>query len=306
MSRASGIFLRISMTPTGTNMNISQYFKRHYALLLTTASLSVTLMSPSAFASPIAVTGGSLTMSLDRVAWASLNYGSTTEGLFDPSQYVAGVYDPGLYLEEFFDQATATGVPGDQRGKYHVVPGFGEIDGSALKFDVNGSTVTNLPLNNTQPTNFSYDPSNPSGTATGAVGFGGLMRFRGTWAAPNYSSSYLSSGEYTLEYDDQNAVNGASGWSLWNHVSFPERTFDLYNVTTVVGANSLILSGDFRFSEDTTNAFFSPDDLGKDMGNFTIQLTSVPLPATAWLFGFGLTGLGAVSRIGKRHDRQRG
>jgi hypothetical protein len=287
-------------------MNMHQKIKRHHPVMLAAVLLSVTLTAPTTHASPITVTGGSMTMNFDRLALASLNYGSTTPGLFDPSQYVAGVYDPGLYLEEFFDQSTAAGVPGNQRASYQVVPGFGEIDSTALQYGVNGATVTNLPGNNSKPTNFTYDPSDPAGTATGAVGFGGLMRFRGTWAAPNYSSSYFAFGEFTLEYDAQDAVNGASGWSLWNHVSFPARSFDLYNVTTVVGANSLILSGDFRFSVDTTNSFFSPDDLGKDMGNFTIQLTSVPLPAAVWLFGFGLTGLGAVSRICKRHDLQRG
>lgn len=287
-------------------MNMHQKIKRHRSVMLAAALLGVTLTVPTAYASQLAVTGGSMTMNFDRLALASLNYGSTTPGLFDPSQYVAGVFDPGLYLEEFFDQSTAAGVPSNQRNSYQVVPGFGEIDGTALQYGVNGSKVTNLAGNNSQPTNFSYDPSDPAVTATGAVGFGGLMRFRGTWAAPDYPSSYFSFGEFTLEFDAQDAVNGASGWSLWNHVSFPSRSFDLYNVTTVAGANSLILSGDFRFSENTTNAFFSPDDLGKDMGNFTIQLTSVPLPAAAWLFGFGLTGLGAVSRIGKWHDRQRG
>ncbi len=257
-------------------------------VLMTSISL---FLSSSASAAIVSVTGGSLTLDLDRLAMASLNYGSTTPGLFDPTQYSPGVYDPGLYLEEFFNQTIAAGVPGSQRGSYQVVPGFGEIVSTGLQYGVNGPTVTNLPGNNTKPTNFSYDPSDPVGTANGQVGFGGLMRFRGTWAAPNYESSYFSFGEFTLEYDAQDAINGASGWSLWNHVSFPSRSFDLYNVSTVVGVNSLIFSGDFRFSEETVSSFFAPEDAGKDLGNFSIQLTSVPVPASIWFLGSGLFSL---------------
>lgn len=259
------------------------------------AAVLAALAAPAVSAATVSVNGGLMTMNLDRSVFGSLNYGTASPGLFDPSDYPT--YDPGLYLEEFFDQATAATVPGSQRGSYQVVPGYAEIPSTGLQYAVNGSTVTNLPGNNTKPTNFTFDTSDPSGTASGAVGFGGLMRFRGSWAAPNYSSSYFSWGEFTLEYHPESAVDGASGWTLWNHVSFPAHSFDLLNVATTVGSDhSLTLSGDLRFSPGTASSFFSPDDADKVLGDVSIHLTAVPLPAAFWLFASALAGVGAIGR----------
>lgn len=263
------------------------------ALLLT--AVTTAIASPAATAATVSVNGGSMTMNLDRQVWGSLNFGTTGPDLFEPGQYPT--YDPGMYLEEFFDQATAAVVPGSERNTYHVVPGYGEIPSTGLQYGVNGASVTNLAGNHTQPTQFTFDTADPAGTASGAVGFGGLMRFRGTWAAPNYASSYFSFGEFTLEHHPALAVNGASGWSLWNHVSFRTHSFDLLNVTTAVGPDdSLTLSGDLRFSPGTSSAFFASEDADKLLGNVTIQLTAVPLPAAVWLFGSALAGIGVLGR----------
>lgn len=270
----------------------------HYGTVLGTlliAAAVTTLVAQPAAAATVSVNGGSMTMNFDRLVLGSLNYGTTSPALFDPSQYPS--YDPGLYLEEFFDQATAAIVPANQRGSYQVVPGFAEIASTGLEYGVNGSSVTNLPGNHTQPTNFTFDTSDLTGTAAGAVGFGGLTRFRGTWAAPNYASSYFSWGEFTLEYHPDVAVNGASGWTLWNHVSFRAHSFDLLNVaTTLEPDNTLILTGDLRFSPGTSSSFFSPEDADKVLGNVTIQLTTVPVPGAVWLFASALAGLGVATK----------
>lgn len=253
--------------------------------------------APDAGAAVVRVTGGSASMDLDRIVWGSLNFGATTsQGLFDPSQYVPGVVDPGLYLEEFFDQATAAIVPPAQGNSFQIVPGFGEIPSTGLVYGVNGASVTNLPGLHAQPTNFSFDPSNPAATAVGAIGLGGTMRFRGTWAAPNYASSFFAMGEFTLEYQAGAAVRGASGWILKNHVSFPSDTFDLFNVTTEVERGSFSLSGDLRFTPSSVSAFFAAEDAGKDLGDFHLTVTTVPVPAAIWFLLPACGGLGMVAR----------
>lgn len=229
------------------------------------------------------VTEGSLTMNLHRDVLASLNYGTAS--------------DPGLYLEEFFEP-NAAGVPAAQRGQYHIVPGVGEIPATNLYYPVNGPVVTNLPGNHNQPTNFVFDSTDVTGTATGGVGLAGLMRFRGIWASPNYASSYFAMGEFALKYIPANAINGASGWVLQNHVSFESNTFDLVNVTTTVTDDSFLLSGDFRFTPRAINSFYSPEDAGKILGSVSFQstITPVPLPASIWLFGSALGGLSLLNR----------
>ncbi|MFO0733874.1 MAG: hypothetical protein U0361_23525 [Nitrospiraceae bacterium] len=229
---------------------------------------TVLLFSPSL--TPAAtVTSGALTMNLDRDALATL--------VLNPSGT-----PPTLFLEEFFTSPSLTGAQINDVVNTNLVPGNGEIPATGLVYNVTGSTVTNPAGRAIQATNFTYDPSNLTGTATGQIGLGGVLRFMGNFGG------IFATGDYALKYDATRVGNaaGGSGWYLLNNYGFPVPGWDLTDVTASSDPFSLSLSGTLKWSPEVTNAFFHSSDIGKSMGTFTF-VSPVPLPAAAWLFGSG-------------------
>lgn len=241
---------------------------------------AVLLFSPSV--SPAAsVTSGALTMNLDRDALAQM--------IVNPSGT-----PPTLYLEEFWNgpaSASLTSTQINTAGVADLVPGTGEIPATGLVYDVTGATVTNPTGRAIQATNFTYDPSDLTGTASGQIGLGGVMRFLG-----NFPGIFVT-GDFALKYDATRVGNTAdgSGWYLLNNYSFPIPVFELTDVTAGSDPFSLALSGNLKWSPEVTSAFFSPSDLGTTVGTFAFA-SPVPVPAAAWLFGSGLIGLAGVAR----------
>ena len=238
---------------------------------------TVLLFSPSL--TPAAtVTSGALTMNLDRDALATL--------VLNPSGT-----PPTLFLEEFFTSPSLTGAQINDVVNTNLVPGNGEIPATGLVYNVTGSTVTNPAGRAIQATNFTYDPSNLTGTATGQIGLGGVLRFMGNFGG------IFATGDYALKYDATRVGNaaGGSGWYLLNNYGFPVPGWDLTDVTASSDPFSLSLSGTLKWSPEVTNAFFHSSDIGKSMGTFTF-VSSVPLPAAAWLFGSGMMGLAGLAR----------
>ncbi|MDN5940478.1 MAG: VPLPA-CTERM sorting domain-containing protein [Nitrospira sp.] len=249
-------------------------------LVLTLLMAVVSVFAPSD-SRAASVTSGTFTMNLDRDALAQLTLNPTGT-------------PPTLYLEEFWDASASASLTATQintPGTADLVPGTGEIPATGLVYDVTGSTVTNPAGRAIQPTNFTYDPNNVTGTATGQIGLGGVMRFMGNF------QGVFTTGDYALEYDATRVGNpaGGSGWYLLNNFGFPIPAWDLADVTTSSDPFSLALSGNLKWSPEVTSAFFAPSDLGKTMGTFTFA-SPVPLPAAIWLFGSGLIGLAGLAR----------
>ncbi|NOS81635.1 MAG: hypothetical protein HOP32_08660 [Nitrospira sp.] len=246
---------------------------------LTTLALTMLMVALSSFAPSVSqaatVTSGSFTMNLDRDALAQL--------VFNPTGT-----PPTLFLEEFFTSSSLTGPQINDVVNTNLVPGNGEIPATGLVYDVTGSTVTNPAGRAIQATNFTYDETNLTGTASGQIGLGGVMRFLG-----NFPGIFVT-GDYALKYDVTRVGNaaGGSGWYLLNNYGFPIPGWDLTDVTATSDPFSLALSGTLKWSPEVASAFFASGDIGQPMGTFTFASPApVPLPAAVYLFGSGLLGL---------------
>lgn len=237
------------------------------------------------------ISGGVMTLNLDRNA---LIAGVIQDNYPDaPTETFPVCCRPSLYLEEYFDATAASKTSGQLRDEntpdlYDSVSD--EISALGLQFQVNASSIPANPLGRQNKANtFSFDPANLSGTATGQIGLGGVMRFRVDVDPPN---NRVLLGDLDLEYIPAlaNPVTGQSGWILMNNIGFRIAGFDLFDVSTQLNGNSLSLSGILGLGSGF-------DHLGgiRDtrVGTFNFQTTVVPLPAAFWLFASGMLGLGA-------------
>ena len=246
--------------------------------ILTSLMISAVLLVSPAVAPAATVTNGTFTMDLDRNALAQLVLNPTGT-------------PPTLFLEEFFTSPSLTGAQINDVVNTNIVPGNGEIPATGLVYNVTGSTVTNPAGRAIQATNFTYDPTNLTGTATGQIGLGGVLRFMGNFGG------IFATGDYALKYDATRVGNaaGGSGWYLLNNYGFPVPGWDLTDITASSDPFSLSLSGTLKWSPEVTNAFFHSSDIGKSMGTFTF-VSPVPLPAAVWLFGSGMIGVVGLAR----------
>ncbi len=246
-------------------------------LFVTTVVLLAAVACHSAPAHAVAVGSGELVLNLDRDALANLNVGT------DPAV-------PGLYLEEFFDQAAANTRTSTQINSDQIVPGNDEIPATNLHLGVNPGSLPGTPRGSIQTTNFSYDPSDVTGTASGRIGLGGVLRFRGDF------TGIFATGDFGLSYDATRADAVRSGWVLTNNYGFPTPAFDLTNVSTSTpGPEALLLTGNLAWAPEVAFAFFNGS--GGNAGTFSFTTAApVPLPAAAPLLGSALFGLLAARR----------
>ena len=208
---------------------------------------------------------------------------------------------PSFYVEEYFDSTQASIRTSSELLNDHIVTGAEEISGIGRQFTVNSSITTGLNKAN----DFSFDANDLTGTASGAIGLGGAMRFRlnNTFSVDPVTGEELGNraitGYYSLEYDAirVSTTEGRSGWAVYNHHSYRASIFDLTNVATTLTGESLTLSGDLSLAEAFNHM---GGDFGSIVGDFSFQTTVVPVPAAVWLFASALTGLGFVNRR-KRH-----
>ena len=239
------------------------------------------------------VSGGALILNLDRDA---LIAGTLLDNFPDaPTASFQICCRPSIYLEEFFDSTAASTLSFSQiiesntPDLYDLVSD--EIPATGLRFDVNGTTAPNPPARANQPTNFSFDPANLFGTASGAIGLGGVMRFRVDVAPP---TNRINLGDLTLEYHPEleGVSPGRSGWLLVNNIGFTADGFELFDVTTTLTPESLILSGNvgfgWGFDHVGSGAARAADTR---IGTFRFQTSVVPLPASVWLLASSLFGL---------------
>jgi hypothetical protein len=199
---------------------------------------------------------------------------------------------PSIYVEEFFDASSAlktqSQILNDNTPINLTDYAANEISAVDLQFAVNDASIaTNPTLRSNRPTTFAFDPNDLFGTATGSIGLGGVIRFRVDVQPP---TNRLILGDMTLEYDPalESASSGRSGWVLTNHIGFDIGAFNLFDVTTNLTGDNLILSGDLGLGDGFNHLGGITD---ARVGTFSFQTTVVPVPSAVWLFMSGLCTL---------------
>lgn len=265
-------------------------------------------MTRSSLSPPLKTVGGSLVFLAASVAFlpatataATVSGGALTLNLDRDKLAAAFSFDatpaPSMYLEEFFDAQAAAVRTSTQLLNDDLVPGTGEIPATGLGFSVNGTTAVNPadPYRHNQATTLSFDPTDLTGTATGAVGLGGATRFR---VDTGTASNRVMFGDYSLEYSAANAdaATGRSGWTLYNNLYYKAEAYPLFHVVTDLTGGSLDLAGDLGLGAGFDHLSPTP---GAVVGSFHFQTAVVPVPAAVWLLVSGLAGLGI---FGRRRD----
>lgn len=223
---------------------------------------------------------GSATVDYHKAAWDSLAGGSSVSGF------------EALTLDEVFDQSAANSFTGTQLTsiEQQANPSY-----SGLVYAMNGSAVENLAGRYSKPTDFSFEAGSLT-PVTGAIGLGGVSR----WTVnPLLGGGKLLFGDFTLRYDAARVALGGSGWHLVGNIPPVGVLFDLVNVATSWGPNSISISGDLTVSYEVANFLFAtPANQGVDVGDFRFTgTTAVPEPSTVALLSVaGFLTWGAIRR----------
>ncbi|NOT10792.1 MAG: VPLPA-CTERM sorting domain-containing protein [Methylococcaceae bacterium] len=233
------------------------------------------------------VSGGVLTVNLNRDA---LIAGTILDNTPAPS----------IYAEEFWDASAASKtfleVRDDNTPLNLTDYAANEIYAIGLQYAVNSASIAPNPLGRqNRATNFSFDPNDLFGTATGGIGLNGVIRFR---VDVNPPTNRVLLGDMTLEYHPEleGATPGRSGWLLVNHIGFDADGFELFDVTTQLTGDSLTLNGNLGFGWGFDHVGAQAARLNDTrIGTFSFQTTVVPLPAAVWMFLSGAIGLGLAS-----------
>lgn len=264
-------------------------------------ALAGALTAPAVAADSLnASTGGTFTFSLDRDALAPYVFGGTfgNNGYYlanfwdgaasdyaDPANtdnhFAASVGTAEISALNLVHDLTPTGAdPAGQADNRHVV-------GTTAGFSLDSDTLAGVPIS-------SISLAGVVGEKLGMTGVQGFY-------APNWPGA-LVNGDFSMQYDTSRQTDGRSGWFIANNISFTMAVYDLANLSLVHAAGDSTnwqLSGDLWMAPENADMLFGAHYT--DVGNFSLGVGSyaapVPLPAAAWLFATGLTGLfGAVRR----------
>lgn len=248
------------------------------------------------------VSGGALTLNLDRDAIIANH---TVNNFPDsPTPDFQICCRPSMYVEEYFDANAANSrtfghlLSDNTPDLYDLVSD--EIPATDLTFSVNGSTAVALPpaagAHYYRKTNFSFDPSDIEGTASGRIGLSGVLRMRIDVEPPQNRAlvgdfDLIYDPEYAHEYDGDPALTvGRSDWVLVNNVGFPISGFYLFDVTTQIIGDQLTLTGELGLGDGWDHM---SGIVNARVGTFNFTTTIVPAPSAVWLFGSGLFGIAA-------------
>ena len=240
--------------------------KKIISILAVSLSFVGLINTPTASASLLQ--NGLATIDLDPAAWLSLN-GQTVRAVFGKADM--DTMDAPALLAAPTGSPSTSGLPFEMYTNNAPVglTGRGPVDTS---FDYNGTDAT---------------------TSSGTIGLAGAWK-----TDSNIFTGQLIFGDFSLHYDAAragvNAGGTSSGWTLTNHVSFAASTADLANITLINGTNGFTLAGDIALTAGSA-AFFG-GTAGQDVGDFSITVSTVPLPAAVWLFGSGLLGVVGYAR----------
>ena len=262
-------------------MKIKKYNLSKQAVALSVSVLMSVLRMADAQAASIS--NGSLIINLDRNA---LIEGTILDNTPAPSIYVEEFWDASAANKTFLqlrDENTPVNIMDYQAN---------EILAMGLQYAVNGADIPANPgARQNRATDFSFDPNDLFGSASGGIGLNGVIRFR---VDVNQPTNRVLLGDMTLEYHPEleGASLGRSGWLMVNHIGFDADAFELFDVNTNLTANNLTLSGNLGFG-------WGFDHLGSGVarqnntriGTFSFETAVVPVPASVWLFVSGLAGI---------------
>ena len=241
---------------------------KNYSLSILHMKTNRNILSSTFFVASLAFgLSGSLQAASILSGSLSLDYDQTTFGVL------------GLTTINSFNQATSNSITNAQ-----VVANTGTTTSwTGINYGVNPTTPLTDPTGrNLQETNFTYNPANLTGTASGAIGIGGVTRWNG------FSTFVL--GDYSVQYDALRAGGVYSGWYLTNNFDFPAIAFDLANVTTNLLGDGFTLSGDLYVKPGAPLTVFGfPGDT--DYGNFSLTASTIPEPSAAMLGALPLLAL---------------
>jgi hypothetical protein len=265
-------------------MKANKYPTYRQILILSAIAVFGSLVSTTTQAATIA--GGALTINLDR---DSLIAGTKLDNTPAPSIYVEEFWDASA-ASKTFDQLREDNTPVDLTDY-----ATNEISAIDLQYAVNGPVALPDPGGReNRNTTFDFDPNNLLGSASGAIGLNGVIRFRVDVSPP---TNRVLLGDMTLEYypELEGATPGRSGWLLVNHIGFDADAFELFDVSTNLTGNSLTLNGNlgFGWGFDHLGAHLARSNDTR-IGTFSFQTAVVPLPAAAWLFLSGVLGIGVT------------
>lgn len=153
-----------------------------------------------------------------------------------------------LTVSEFFDvEQSSIRLLGDITQDVVNYPGLAS---NQFVYQVNDPLFL-LPDRSTQASDFSYDANNLTGTASGAIGLSGVMRF----SLP-FEGEYFVLGDWTIEYDESRKAQGGSGWAMRNwYQNLIAVVFDIADEMVFENADSFYLSGSMGWSPEFTEGF---------------------------------------------------
>jgi len=275
-------------------MNLLMKFSRRPAVA-TALALAAALLSPNAGAVTLnAPVGGSFTMNLDRDALAPY-YGYFLSKYWDAagSDYT----NPANTGSYFLGQTDATEIPAINR----------VFDVTAIGADPTGQ-ATGRHVKATSA-DFSIDSDTLAGVAGTKVGLAGVQGFFAPLWPP--SGGKLVNGDFSVVFDAARQTDGRTGWYLASNIYFAMAVYDLSNLgVTFTDGNNWQLSG---------NLLMSPENAGMlggasltNVGDFCLgtgsfggcgQVSAVPVPAAAWLFGSAMLALGGGAYRKRRAEK---
>jgi len=245
--------------------------------------------------------GGTFTMNMDRDVLALSTNGSTS--------------NPGHFLVHYYDTVESDYTTRSDSSFYFNNPLRTEIPAVNLVHDITPVSATDpagqAPNRYVKSTTPDFAINSDNLTAMGVLGMTGIELYKGLY------NGALIYGDYSLHYDlagrqevwDFLELPGApSGWYLQNNVSFSAVVYELDNLSVVVtDNNNWKLSGDLLLSP--ANAGLIKNTVMADAGDFCLgtgsysgcgQVSAVPIPAAAWLFGSSMAGLGLAGTRRRR------
>lgn len=253
------------------------------------------------------ISGGAFTLNIDRDALIAASGLDTYPD--NPTPEFQVCCRSSMYLEEFYSGAAADVMTFNEMVNVNTPDLYDmvsdEIPATNLAFAVVDGVAPPSPSQRSlHGTDFAFDPSDVQGTATGAIGLNGMMRFRVDVTPPG---NRVLIGDFTLSYDPS-AENydalydidrpGKSGWTLTNYAGWQDIAFDLLDVTTSIDGDQLSINGNIGIGSGLVHlsAYDSFMDMDR-IGSFSFQTTVVPVPGAVWLF---LSGVAGVFMNGRR------
>lgn len=267
---------------------ILQPYRSSLAASMALMASMAALVCPTANAITLnAPVGGTFTMNLDSAA-------------------LAPYY--GYFLSEFWDAAASDPSIPTNTGPYLV----SQVDGTEISAINRVFPLTPIGPNPTgqagdrhvqgTSANFSIDSDTLAGVVGAQVGMAGVQGFYAPLWLPNPSG--LVNGDFSVLFDTARQTDGRTGWYLANNIYFSMAVYELSNLNLAYAdANNWQMSGNLLMSPE--NGGMLKGAVLNDVGDFCLgtgsysgcgQVSAVPLPTAAWLFGSALLGLLGIAR----------